>query len=475
MNVMNTIFKHIFLLTLALSVSACSGTGEPSAEELPADTRVYFNVSVRIDGDAGTRSFTDGEDSSSDGEEEATAAESRITRAVLVLRPVSGEVDFPSLVLPATLKQGEAAPPSADADYTLTASVSLEEALDFRQKAGDGSYEVLVLANHPSYAEGKLRGGVSPEELKYSVSSLTAYPLSAYPLAEDGVIPMGNAARCRVSFADWTRESLSGHISDDNPLYLTESPVLLERSVARVDYRDKDRASIPDGDPEKAAHTYRVGDTGYVVRLESLCPVNVSKSFYAFRHIKETDGSIAFLGKEKPDNYFLDTDDAAKLAGETIDFINGATKEAITVSGRVSVFSGNTDMFPFRGQDAAFGGYTPWLYIPENTVSDPARQLQGICTGIVFRFRIVTAPEGADVYQEGDFLDYYYFIRHNDNGSSFLMGPMEFGVVRNNIYKLCVESISGLPEPYNPENPAEGLNLFVSVKKWHVKNYVYEY
>lgn len=468
---MNTIFKHIFLLTLALSVSACSGTGEPSAEELPADTRVYFNVSVRIDGDAGTRSFTDGEDSSSDGEEEATAAESRITRAVLVLRPVSGEVDFPSLVLPATLKQGEAAPPSADADYTLTASVSLEEALDFRQKAGDGSYEVLVLANHPSYAEGKLRGGVSPEELKYSVSSLTAYPLSAYPLAEDGVIPMGNAARCRVSIADWTRESLSGHISDDNPLYLTESPVMLERSVARVDYRDKDRASIPDGDPEKAAHTYRVGDTGYVVRLESLCPLNVSKSFYAFRHIKETDGSIAFLGDEKPDNYFLDTDDDVKRSGEAIDFINGVN----SLSGWMSVFSDNSDKFLYQDTSAPFGGYTPWLYLSENTVTDPARQLQGVCTGVVFRFKIITVPEGDESHNEGDYLDYYYFIRHNDNGSSFLMGPMEFGIVRNNIYKLCVESISDLPEPYNPENPAEGVNLLVSVKKWHVKHYIYEY
>lgn len=468
---MKRIFKHISLLTVAFSMASCSGSGEPSGEGLPPDTKVYFNVSVRIDGDADTRSFTDGPDSSSDGEEAATAAESRISRGVLLLRPVSGEATLPSLVLPVMPKRGESASPASDADYILTASLSLEEALEFRDKAGTADYEILVLANHPAYAEGQLRGGVSPESLTYNVSSLTAYPLSIYPLAEGGVLPMGNSDRCLVSFTDWNEETLSEHVSSQNPMLLTESPVVLERSVARVDYRDKDRSSLTDDDVEKTAHTYRVGDTGYVVRLESLCPLNVSKSFYAFRHIKETDGSIAFLGDEMPDNYFLDTDDDAKRSGEAIDFINGAN----SLSGWMSVFSDNSDKFLYQDTSAPFGGYTPWLYLSENTVTDPARQLQGVCTGVVFRFKIITVPEGDESHNEGDYLDYYYFIRHNDNGSSFLMGPMEFGIVRNNIYKLCVESISDLPEPYNPENPAEGVNLLVSVKKWHVKHYIYEY
>ena len=50
---------------------------------------------------------------------------------------------------------------------------------------------------------------------------------------------------------------------------------------------------------------------------------------------------------------------------------------------------------------------------------------------------------------------YYYWNRHNDNGDNSKMGTMEFCVVRNNVYKLAVTSISnfGHPEPNDPDNP----------------------
>lgn len=50
---------------------------------------------------------------------------------------------------------------------------------------------------------------------------------------------------------------------------------------------------------------------------------------------------------------------------------------------------------------------------------------------------------------------YYYWNRHNDNGDNTKMGTMEFAVVRNNVYKLCVDKIAkfGHPDPTDPENP----------------------
>lgn len=50
---------------------------------------------------------------------------------------------------------------------------------------------------------------------------------------------------------------------------------------------------------------------------------------------------------------------------------------------------------------------------------------------------------------------YYYWNRHNDNGNNAAMGPMEFAVVRNNVYKLCVDKIAkfGHPDPSDPNNP----------------------
>ncbi|EJW94798.1 hypothetical protein EVA_17097 [gut metagenome] len=51
---------------------------------------------------------------------------------------------------------------------------------------------------------------------------------------------------------------------------------------------------------------------------------------------------------------------------------------------------------------------------------------------------------------------YTYWNRHRDNHDNQLMGIMEFAVVRNNLYKLSINSIKslGLPQPPNmPENP----------------------
>ncbi len=68
------------------------------------------------------------------------------------------------------------------------------------------------------------------------------------------------------------------------------------------------------------------------------------------------------------------------------------------------------------------------------------------------------------------YLYYYHFIKHNDNNDPAKMEPMEFGVVRNNIYKLSIQSISGLPRPYNPEDPDEPteseITITSKVKKW---------
>lgn len=61
----------------------------------------------------------------------------------------------------------------------------------------------------------------------------------------------------------------------------------------------------------------------------------------------------------------------------------------------------------------------------------------------------------ADGTADGYYTTYYYWNRHNDNNDNTVMGPMEFAVVRNNVYKLAVTKISRLGHPYNPdpENP----------------------
>lgn len=78
--------------------------------------------------------------------------------------------------------------------------------------------------------------------------------------------------------------------------------------------------------------------------------------------------------------------------------------------------------------------------------------------------------------EDGNYYAYYYYWnRHNDNGDNAKMGVMEFAVVRNNVYKLCVDKIAKFghpdptdpenpdPEPVDPEDPDEELNYYFTV------------
>lgn len=88
----------------------------------------------------------------------------------------------------------------------------------------------------------------------------------------------------------------------------------------------------------------------------------------------------------------------------------------------------------------------------------------------------------------GYYCYYFYWNRHNDNGLNGKMGPMEFAIVRNNVYKLSVKSIARLghprnpdndPDPFTPDEPDEDprvyLNVDLKVLPWVVRTNTIEF
>ena len=79
-------------------------------------------------------------------------------------------------------------------------------------------------------------------------------------------------------------------------------------------------------------------------------------------------------------------------------------------------------------------------------------------------------------YEKTDegYLSYYtYWIRHLDNYKPTSMGVMEFGIVRNNLYRLLITNVSGLGYPDVTVNPDEGetyLSVILNVKPWIVRD-----
>lgn len=64
-------------------------------------------------------------------------------------------------------------------------------------------------------------------------------------------------------------------------------------------------------------------------------------------------------------------------------------------------------------------------------------------------FKAYVPDAGSNTYT----MYYFYYNRHNTNGINSQMGVNEFGVVRNNVYKLQVTTCGSLGEPEAPENP----------------------
>ena len=170
--------------------------------------------------------------------------------------------------------------------------------------------------------------------------------------------------------------------------------------------------------------------------------------------------------------------------------------------------------------------YYPWRYMPENTLPSVKEMIRGFSTGI--RYEVVLCDEAGDPftydkvleYQEKQNLPYRIELyRHNDNSNSsndtenfnrvkitigeetldniYLVGkmpetpikqcavrlyyfyffrhnfnsqnpvapkPMKYGIVRNNIYRLCMKGFNGLPRPYNFEDPDDPYDLIVDLK-----------
>lgn len=112
----------------------------------------------------------------------------------------------------------------------------------------------------------------------------------------------------------------------------------------------------------------------------------------------------------------------------------------------------------------------------QELVAAPANQKDAALA----KFREAATAAGFTLYQasndadfgNGYFFYYYYWNRHNDNRMPGTMGPMEFAIVRNNVYKLAVTEIQKLghprisnndPDPVDPDDPDEKGDVYLSV------------
>lgn len=272
-----------------------------------------------------------------------------------------------------------------------------------------------------------------------------------------------------------TIESGSGTKSDP---YLINHEI--ERLAARIDIMPHTELYESNKKTGLCKYCYNVKQGTDIIGgfvLEYVCPYNVLTSQeYVFKRTA-TDASLAnlkYLGQEEADrnkqntNYVVDptslnkSEATFKYPKNTDEYWANATYEDFYQT-RIAHKTHTNSI----GGKATFNPETDYYildYVKENTSFDNDEQY---ATGLVFKGKYYEADDwdATNVVPKtghesnGKDKAYTYVIRHSDpTGKGTTSDPMHYGIVRNNIYRVRIDGITG-------KGP-DGMKVTLNVRKW---------
>ena len=242
----------------------------------------------------------------------------------------------------------------------------------------------------------------------------------------------------------------------------------IERMAARIDYHAADAVYSTDYDHK--GYVYDVGTEDHFV-LTSITPFNLNMDTgngneYVF---KRTNSGTPYLAKETMTSWVIDPYTASKTGTNlthpawmvnTLTIVEANMGNNKENDYKISMETAQTGKLTVEGSDDIIIAYPK-----ENTLNSDSR-LYYHATGIAFEGYYYTnnAKTG------GERRVFYHYLRHQGDAESYealkspldktiICGsttPMNYGVVRNNIYRVNISSIT----------PDDKLVLQIKVKKW---------
>ena len=374
-----------------------------------------------------------------------------------------------------------------------------------------GTYNIFAIANGKAIA-----GNISTQDAFLSAVDATTYSAGKIPSVPENGFVMTNRGAANLNV------EVSKPTDSDK---VTTVSIGLERVVAKVELTQQ-QETFPLKDP--------AGETYCTIKLNNFRMLNLATQFYTFRH------TAVLNDFQEPASYtdenFGDVNDNN---GYVIDpyFFNKTVEGAKDFTNADGFFA--QALVSLDNNDSNWAGMAPaksWshIYCLENCMFVNA-QLNAYSTGVMFKasmdiatdrvfdengdnisnpsnwpgklfyfnFNFYTSvdairkqalndlPENITDNSDSETLAEYsikrfpkaenytcyynYWIKHEDNQSTE-MGVMEFGIVRNNIYRLSINKVAGLGsgEPYiRPDQPDEykaELNININVFPWAVRS-----
>lgn len=491
---------------------ACSHDENYAPEPENEIDNLYIALTVNLPSDSNTRSTTENKDDGNDSSEDQLSGETnenKIETAQIYFFDAETKTQLCQLFAYKELIYVQDS--SSKNVWTLTAKV---EPTELRQLIGK-TFNLYVVANPVN----PVIYGVTEDAFldgTFSVTGLTAKPVRPFGTNLAGQLcPMSNKEMFTVDalkdydstgktdneLYELLRSIFSSDYSDGKLWNIKNSKngsyISLERSIARVDYKD--------GGED---YTYELGSAtdGTKLKIQSMQLFNIGKDAYLFRHTQykaygEEDGEededdnpeeVNVFGREKDDkagyyNWIVDCDWTSKT-GTSVSpgfYWNQLTalEDEWTLANDGAFISTET-LNSWKESQKPSDGYVRWHYITENTLPSNDVMTNAFATGIEFRMLVCDA-NGDAIAKQGDgenyrinltenrfkevewsepvkdsdnneiipggyYITYRWLLRHNDEENND--APMKIGVVRNNIYRVSVLSINDVPDPHEPDN-----------------------
>ena len=454
-----------------------------------ATANQYINLTITVSSGSGgtTRAPLGGEDG--DGREAGFARENFVEGITLMLyeekagagiNTSSAETTlafvayFPVTRVSAPVDQGTSFNPATpsnkkeEAAYYTTGNQSLENSgLDLTK-----SYRAIVVAN--DNLTGTIRAGSK-------VTDVRDHTLTKI-YDGDG---MGTNARNFV-MASETDFSINFAAPDEKitttngqTYYYFNKGIIIERLAARMDFWTKNA----EYDETKGGYVYTTTNGADEFVLTAVTPFNLYDNAlageYLIKRLGDADGNNVSYLKDEPDDYkdqdqqlyVLDPNTLTKTTSSSPLYMNrGFALSAIMESNanKMPMTDFQSTKYTHTEEDGSTADNIIVCYPKENTLLKDS-PLYYYATGLCIEGDYYKGGTGASTHYV-----YYGYLRHQgeETGSYTITEtlekdkhgefPMNFGVVRNNIYRISIDEIA----PKTTEEEKPGITLQIKVKKW---------
>lgn len=497
---------NILIAIAGLSMTTACYNYDRDVEDVVNTGDCYINLAISVsNGNHSTRAVpTGGEDG--DGREAGFERENTVTGITLILyRDATGinTTSNPTLDLvryfPVILETGgretqgsDQSPHKEEARYTT--------GNQFIGKYGDGhhldlgaTYHAIIIANAPSVAASLIEGTSKLSDVR-DVTLSTIYSGDPTMSADACThFVMSSEQKNTINFGSVTATNLDGtpHIQGMDMLFnFTGQPIVIERMAARIDFWSANSTGYDDTHYSKKGYVYNVtGSTTDKFVVTGIVPFNLNNGH-------STYGSEYLLKRQCADKDNLDVTKISRLADETtssyvidpqtLSKTSGTPTLTSSLSGLYTLIGGEggtvdvestTDNPYYHSIESMHGSTTACstidskenvivCYPMENTLL-PTTPLYYYATGIAIVGYYYQGGTGA-----GTRYVYLGYLRHQGDDTSYEIQPyttplatdatmgtttaMNFGIVRNNIYRVSIGSI----------DKKGTLDLKIKVKKW---------